>query len=264
MRAFRVVTGVAAIAVVLAFVGMPGETGAAAPKASHSHSTAPLVKSTHFAFDGCRKATTVLSASMARLSYSQHQTVTVNVTVANDGSTTCGQATPSLLGGQLSIGPCGDLALIVRSGAGKNIYPGKLAIACPAIFGVSIPGHTSVSTTGSWNQGASFDSKKLAPRGTYKVSIAGKLTFTIRLTGSSNGPLPPLALAPPPEPPAIVCKQLSKLVPQCVPVRIPDAGPQTVPVPCQPQYILIATPATPVPKAPIPCNTTVGPVPSSP
>jgi hypothetical protein len=184
----RVRVGLGVVAFALSAILAIGPAAGAAP----GHSTLRLhVKTVHLAINGCRASTTVLTAAMTRLSYSQHQAVTVNVSLTNNGNAACGVSNPPVPGGQpLTIGPCGDLSLVIRNGTGKNVYPGQVVFHCAPIFGVEIPAHTSVSTTGTWNQASAYNSKKLASRGKYKVSIAGKLTFTITLTGSSKGPLP--------------------------------------------------------------------------
>jgi hypothetical protein len=157
-----------------------------------SHTASEHTPSVHLQFENCPAATTILTASMSRLSFSNHQLVNVDVSITNTSATACGpspeQVPPARE--ELVVGPCGEVSVDIDTARGVNVYPGTGAIACPAEPGVPVPANGTITAMASWNQRASYDSTHLAPRGRYELSIQHLLDFAIRLTGSSSGPLP--------------------------------------------------------------------------
>jgi hypothetical protein len=209
---------VLAVVVALAGVGVFALAGSGGALVVAKQDSA-LVQSRHVAFEGCPPATTVVKASLKRLTYTPYQAVTITVSVTNGSGTACGRLSGQGLipgQGQLSIGPCGTFGLEVQNAKGTNIYPGTAAFACPAEFGVAVPAHGAVKATTSWNQEASYASKALAGRGKYRLSIVvqmgaptkgGMISFPITLTGSSAGSLPAGPLPPESAGPVTVCPE---------------------------------------------------------
>ena len=207
-------------------------------------------KSAHIAFEDCPAATTVLTVSIPRLSYSARQPVEVTVRLANTSDTDCGQSAssppPVQVPNQLNVGPCGQLGLEIFNAKGANIYPGNVAFPCPAEFGVELVAHGHLRTTTSWNQEASYNATTLARRGTYRLSISQQLanpsrtpiSFRIKLTGATKGALPTTTLPPQSGGPVTVCPVPppgSLPAPNCVhisPVWPPAQVPERVPTPC--------------------------------
>jgi hypothetical protein len=221
MRRFAATIGVVISVLVLgALLLLPtGTTGAAASRLG------PTTKSAHVAFEDCPAATTVLTVSIPRLSYSARQAVNVTVTLTNTRATACGESStsppPAQVQNQLNVGPCGQLGLEIFNAKGANVYPGNVALHCPAEFGVELPAHSRLRATSSWNQQASYNSTALAPRGAYRLGVSLQLgraarppfSFQIRLIGSAKGPLPLTTLPPQSTGPVTVCPEPGPTVP---------------------------------------------------
>jgi hypothetical protein len=188
-----------------AMAGGPGSGPAGASPAAHTsrahthrahaqsvHAPAMHTQSVHLQFENCPAATTILTASEARVSYSNHRLVNINVSITNSSANACGPSPEqvALSGENLVVGPCGEVSVDIDNARGVNVYPGRTGIACPAETGVPVPANGTLTAIASWNQRASYDSTHLAPRGRYELSIQQLLDFAIRLTGSSSGPLP--------------------------------------------------------------------------
>jgi hypothetical protein len=247
-QAALVVSGLALGTLVV--VPWPG-SGAAAPRSG------ALTTSAHIAFEDCPAATTVLTVSIPRSSYSARQPVLATVTLANTSATNCGQSLnsppPVQVPDQLSVGPCGPLGLEIFNAKGANIYPGNVAFPCPAEFGVELLAHARLRTTASWDQRASYNSTTLARRGVYRLRISQQLanpsrtpiSFRIKLTGTTRGSLPTTTLPPQSGGPATVCPPSiagSSSTPDCV--HISPVSPPTPPTPGQAPTACAGTSAT--------------------
>jgi hypothetical protein len=161
--------------------------------ASHPRHTKPqLTKSAHVAYENCSPKTTILKASINKLSFGLTETVIVHTTLTNTSGVQCGyEATepPSVTQPrQLVVGPCGPIGLQVDNAKGVDVYPGPVAFSCPAEFPASLPAHGTVSGNGEWDHeqykvyNGLEASSGVAPEqhtGHFTLIVDGKITFPI-------------------------------------------------------------------------------------
>jgi hypothetical protein len=182
--------GVAALAfATLGVFALTAPAGATSPPTPSS----ALTKSAHFAYGQCPARTTILKASIARLTFAKGQPVVVHVTITNTSATACGDvtstgSTPAPPPSRVVVGQCGQISLVVDNRKGQNIYPGLQVIMCPFIPGPALPAKGSVSATGAWDQLAyppqhpqPGNAHAVAP-GRYKLTIGGQVSFPITIT----------------------------------------------------------------------------------
>ncbi len=83
------------------------------------------------------------------------------------------------------LGRCGPLPLHILNAHGVAVYPPFEAILCPLFIGPRLRAHQTLAATGSWNQmlggGRPARVASLAPRGTYHLVIAGKVSVPLVL-----------------------------------------------------------------------------------
>jgi hypothetical protein len=175
MKVFALVASVIAAFLLLVQAATPNEADA----------TAPRTKTTHLIFENCNGGTT-LKVTLPRLTFKADQPVTFNVTISNPSPTPCGPAAP-VVGGAgssvLGVGPCGPVSLVIDNAKKAEVYPGHVAIGCPAEFGLPLPARANVTGTGTWDQKIPFGARHKAPRGHYRLVIDNAVTFPITLTG---------------------------------------------------------------------------------
>jgi hypothetical protein len=176
MKVFALAASVTAAFLLLVLAATPNEANA----------TAPRTKTTHLIFENCNGGTT-LKVTLPRLTFKADQPVTFNVTISNPSATPCGPSPPvvGLVQGSsgLEVGPCGPVSMAIDNAKKADVYPGHVAIGCPAEFGLLLPAQGSLTATGTWDQKIPFGGSHKAPRGHYRLVIDNAVTFPITLTG---------------------------------------------------------------------------------
>jgi hypothetical protein len=156
-----------------------------------------LTHEAHVAFENCRARTTILKATLPKLTYAVGQSVPIEVTLSNTSDIPCGDAGPSFSGGsahQLSIGECGQISLQVNTVNGENIFPGTAIFGCPMISGVRLPAHGSLRASNTWTESAYPQTPAngavvphQAPAGAYRLTLQNAVTFPLTLDAGTNG-----------------------------------------------------------------------------
>jgi hypothetical protein len=179
----------AALATIAALAALP-----AAPAWSAQPSATPeatITRFAHVAFENCNAQHITLSVTAPRHAFAPTQPVTLTVRLSNTGNTTCGgplaQHVPEAHHA-LTVGPCGTLALTVRSPHGRTVYPGPVVFHCPEETGFQLAPHTSVQATAEWNEAADVGTAtagaepQQAPPGTYRLTVDATVTVPVTLT----------------------------------------------------------------------------------
>jgi hypothetical protein len=174
-----------------------GAAALSAPAGATPPPSPALIKSAHFAYGQCPARTTILKASIARLTFAKGQPVVVHVTITNTSTTACGDVTstgaaPAPPPSRVVVGQCGQISLVVDNRKGQNIYPGLQVIMCPFIPGPALAAKGSVSATGTWDQLAyppqhpqPGHAHAVAP-GHYTLTIGGQVSFPITITSKAT------------------------------------------------------------------------------
>ena len=152
---------------------------------------ATITRSAHVAFENCNAQHITLSVTAPRHAFAPTQPVTLTVRLRNSGNTTCGgplaQHVPEARHA-LIVGPCGPLALTVRSPNGRTVYPGPVIFHCPEETGFQLAPHTSVQASARWNEAADVGTAtagaepQQAPPGTYRLTVDAAVTVPVTLT----------------------------------------------------------------------------------
>jgi hypothetical protein len=186
------------------------------PAAAATHATttttstsAPsaVTRSAHIAYENCPAQDVVLSVSVPRHTYAIGQPVTYRVSLHNESGRRCsvpGSQASSLLPNasasslnvtQLGflLGPCSPLPLTIENAKGVEVFPGPEAISCPAFQGPPLAAHTTISTTGTWDQmvGGGLRPARVAtpaPAGLYRIKVGSKVSVPITLVGVPPAP----------------------------------------------------------------------------
>jgi hypothetical protein len=161
-------------------IGIGGSPADAAP------ATAPTItRSAHVAFENCNARHVVLGVTVARQPFGLSEPVTVKVRLRNTGSATCGtplaEQVPQARSA-LTVGPCGVLSLVVRSGSGTEVYPGPAVFHCPEETGFRLGPHSTAQATGFWIQTDSVGARPDLEPGAYRLTVDGAVTVPITLT----------------------------------------------------------------------------------
>jgi hypothetical protein len=150
-----------------------------------------VTRSAHIGYLNCPVPHVLLTASIARRSFTVGQPVTYKVAVRNLSHTTCGTpgrplptipTAPTVALGLL--GPCGELSVVIYDAAGTDVYPGPVAYGCPMIVGPALHPGQSLATTGTWTPAP------VRASGRYRLVIAGKVTLPIVLAEATAAPTP--------------------------------------------------------------------------
>ncbi len=209
MRHDRTRFAAAAVTAAAALWGL-GQVGAGAT----GKPTGPFVKTTHVAFEGCPARNILLKATLLSLTYGMNQPILVGITIRNQSGTTCGHNSGSRANAQsglgLEIGPCGNVSLKVENAQNQEVFPGPNdAPSCAAAFSVRLPAHRSLTTASVWSQQQGLNGQTQVPRGSYRILVDGKITFTVALTGPSVTTTPLPLPAPPAQGP---CNSVYRLI----------------------------------------------------
>lgn len=142
-----------------------------------------MVKQTTLTLGSCAAGQVVLRASIPRTTFTPTQPVEVVGLLQNVGGTDCTYAGDAGAGdGHPTIGPCGVFPMTVRNRHGTNIWPGPAVYSCPMMGQTRFAAGTQVRATGTWPKSVvTRRGSRAAPPGTYRLIVAGKVTFTIRL-----------------------------------------------------------------------------------
>jgi hypothetical protein len=168
--------------------------GAALNRDQHTHHPAQrptLARTIHAPFGNCAAKDITMLLSVPRLTFTAHQTVTIDAIVTNTGPTACGfsgfgpiPSAVSVASTPLptqSIGPCGSMELQFDNAQGVDIWPGHAAFSCPAGFEYQLLPGTHLRAVGSWGQGLMFPLHGAAPKGNYRLLVDGRVASTITL-----------------------------------------------------------------------------------
>ena len=183
MGRFRAaVTAIAIALAVAGVVGIPIAVTAPTDAAYAAPAPAPTItRSAHVAFANCNARHIVLRVAVNRHAFQLSEPVTVKVQLTNTGNSTCGgplaEQVPQARG-SLTVGPCGVLPLVVRTGSGTDVYPGPAVFHCPEETGFRLGPHSTVQATGFWTQPAP---RHLEP-GAYSLTVDGAVTVPVVLT----------------------------------------------------------------------------------
>jgi hypothetical protein len=193
----------AVVAIPLGLVAGPAGAGAAGASTSKS---GVQVQSGNAPFGSCGASDIEMLVTIPRTSFTRAQPVNVSVLVRDIGKSTCNFQRPGPVPApgspaateNVSIGPCGAMAMEVKNKKGTDIWPGKGFFSCPLLSsggGGLEPGKT-LTASGTWDQEAvvtpseinssikatgSSPGQKLAPKGAYTLVIDNRFTFHLRL-----------------------------------------------------------------------------------
>jgi hypothetical protein len=179
----------ATLAAVAALLVLPAAPAGSAQRPAKPE--ASITRSAHVAFENCNAQHITLSVTAPRHAFAPTQPVTLTVRLRNNGNTACGgpiaQQVPEAHHA-LIVGPCGPLALTVRSPNGRTVYPGPVVFHCPEETGFQLAPHTSVQATAEWNEAADVGTAtagaepQQAPPGTYRLTVDATVTVPVTLT----------------------------------------------------------------------------------
>jgi hypothetical protein len=144
----------AAVAVLAAAALVPPAIDAAAAGAATTPGSAFVVRSGHVPYESCLAADVTLTVSVPRRTFAPGQLVRYAVALKNDSAHACTAPFAGLAHGPLPLvlGPCSPVSVRITNATGGDVYPGHVALGCPAIIGEPIPPHQSIFTAGSWDQ----------------------------------------------------------------------------------------------------------------
>ncbi len=227
---------------------LAGPPGAGAATRATPASPPTITRSARVAYLSCHAPGVLLTASIQRAAFAPGQLVTYRVSIRNLSHTACGYAngitatTNPVIGGKGLLGPCGALSVVIDDERGSQVYPGPIALSCPALLGPGLQAGRTITATGTWNPSLQIDGVArpgYAPTvrpGVYHMVVDGKVTLPIDLEGSPNVLSPPGTLPPSTSPPA------PPPVPS--PLPLPDVPAPTVPshVPSPPFPPITSTP----------------------
>jgi hypothetical protein len=182
-------------------------------------SSRTITRTTRIAYLNCPEPDVVLTASVQRKPFTTGQLVTYKVSIRNRSQRPCG--TPNGITRLPNpvepaaglLGPCGELSVTIDDSRGVQVYPGRIAVSCPAILGPPLAPGQTITTTGTWDQTAAVGYQSGAPlgpvpRGEYHLVIDGNVTLPVDLAG------PPFV-----RPPATIPPRTNPLPPSPVPLQ---------------------------------------------
>ena len=154
----------------------------AAPKAT-------ITRSAPVAYGTCPARSVVVTVTVPTKPFRPGEIVQYQVTIRNRTGRICGpdHGPIARVGDEPGIfGPCGPLPLRIVNARGVAVYPPPEAISCPAFLGPRLRGHQMLSAGGSWDQtqggGRPARVVHLVPRGTYRLTIANKVSLPLVLS----------------------------------------------------------------------------------
>jgi len=139
----------------------------------------PLTQQGYVQLPQCPTAKVLMTVSLNSLSLPAGAPLRIQATATNLGSSTC-----KLFGypyeAVQELGPCGVIGMEVENAAGSDIWPGNIAINCPAERLLPlIPGH-EITATGSWSQ-ISWSFAEVTP-GQYHLIVAKRFDFAFTIS----------------------------------------------------------------------------------
>ncbi|MCL4423351.1 MAG: hypothetical protein M1115_09370 [Actinobacteria bacterium] len=139
----------------------------------------PLTEQGYVQLPQCPTARVLMTVSVNTLSLPAGTPLRVQATATNLGSSTCELAGYPYMAVQ-EIGPCGVIGMKVVNASGSDIWPGNIAINCPAEQSLPlVPGH-EITAAGSWSQ-ISWSSAKVTP-GRYHLIVAKRFDFAFTVS----------------------------------------------------------------------------------
>ncbi len=200
LRSVAVATTLATTLAVAVFVD-PGLAFSAQTGPATSPASAFVVRSGHVAYESCRSSDVTLTVSVARHVFVPGQLVTYPVVLRNTSAHACTAPGAGLAHGPLPLvlGPCSPVSVRITNAGGTDVYPGGVAVGCPAILGPRIPSHGSITALGTWDQRSVGATRRQQPPGTYTLTVGGTVRVPVRLAlGPQTVPVPvPVPFSPP-------------------------------------------------------------------
>ncbi len=165
---------------------------AAAPAGAAA--TTSVVRSAHVPYESCPSTDVTLTVTVPGHAFVPGQLVQYAVVLRNTSAHACTAPGAALVHGPLAmvLGPCAPVSVRITDAGGADVYPGDVALSCPAILGEPIPPHGSITALGTWDQ-RSADLRTQLPPGTYTLTLDGRVRVPVQLApgpGAVRVPLP--------------------------------------------------------------------------
>jgi hypothetical protein len=183
MRSAAAIAAAAIAAAALMLIALSG------PAAASAAPNDTITRSAPVAYGTCLARSVVVGVTMPTKPFDPKEIVEYQVTIRNHSGRTCGpdHGPIARVGDEPGIfGPCGPLPLRIVNTRGVTVYPPPEAISCPGDIGPRLRGHQTLTTGGSWDQiqggGRPVRVGRLVPRGTYRLTIAGKVSVPLVLS----------------------------------------------------------------------------------
>jgi hypothetical protein len=169
----------------VAGVALGGTARPASATVAARQGSAGRSESARFSFENCPARTTILRATIAKRMFRYGEPVVMHIALSNVSAKPCGTPGPAVPMGPLPLtaGPCAVISVQVNTSKGVDLFPGPVAIPCPAPFPLFLHAHQTLTTTDQWAQTASLTSgsRVHASPGNYRLIIGGRITFRISI-----------------------------------------------------------------------------------
>ena len=144
-----------------------------------------------------------LTVTVPRHAFLPGQLVQYAVVLRNTSAHACTAPGAGLVHGPLAmvLGPCAPVSVRITKAGGADVYPGDVALSCPAILGEPIPPHGSITASGNWDQRSANATRAQLPPGTYTLTLDGRVRVPVQLAsgpGAARVPSPRPAPVPVP------------------------------------------------------------------
>ncbi len=188
-RQWPMVLGAASTAACLLLVAPVTPAGAKSASSTH-HARPKLAQLGRVNFWECPSKTTQMLVAVNMLTLHPGQTLDIDFTVRNGGTSACNYTapfagtTPGPTVTTLQAGPCGSIGFEIESAHGHEVWPGPQLVNCPALGLARLAPNATVSGTGRWNQDKANTSQRVLP-GSYNLVMAdGTFIFPLRVESS--------------------------------------------------------------------------------